>query len=142
MNLNSNTEMNISFIIIDDDYVSNLICRKIVKHVLPEVNLQSFTNAEEALAYIKSFYVYPCKNKTILLLDINMPILSGWDFIERFENFDTYIKEQLKIYMLSSSIDQCDKDNAVKNKNVCGYIEKPLTIEIIEKIVFSKPDIF
>jgi two-component SAPR family response regulator len=142
MNLNSNTEMNISFIIIDDDYVSNLICRKIVKHVLPEVNLQSFTNPEEALAYIKSFYAYPCKNKTILLLDINMPILSGWDFIERFENFDTYIKEQLKIYMLSSSIDQCDKDNAVKNKNVCGYIEKPLTIEIIEKIVFSKPDIF
>ncbi|MNV98787.1 hypothetical protein D3C71_1940780 [compost metagenome] len=66
-----------------------------------------------------------------------MPILSGWDFLEVFDDFDDNIKEQIKIYILSSSIDQNDKDYAASNKNISAYIEKPLTKEIIRKLVFQ-----
>ncbi|MNL74351.1 hypothetical protein D3C87_1999770 [compost metagenome] len=66
-----------------------------------------------------------------------MPILSGWDFLEVFDDFDDNIKEQIKIYILSSSIDQNDKDSAASNKNISAYIEKPLTKEIIRKLAFQ-----
>ncbi|WP_348811396.1 response regulator [Flavobacterium maritimum] len=128
--------MNRNFIVVDDDAVNNLICRKVINHVFPKADVQIFINPETALTYIKSIYSESIGKRTILFLDINMPVLSGWDFLEEFENFDKDIKEQLKIYMLSSSIDQLDKDRATKNKNVSGYIEKPLNQKIIAKMLF------
>lgn len=136
MNLNSSFEMNRNFIVVDDDAVNNLICRKVINHVFPKADLQIFVNPETALTYIKSIYSESFEKATILFLDINMPVLSGWDFLEEFENFDKHIKEQLKIYMLSSSIDELDKERATKNKNVSGYIEKPLNQKIIAKMLF------
>ena len=135
MDLISSVEKYKDFIIVDDDSVSNLICRKVIHHVFPKAEVQAFSNPEKALSYIKSFYFDSSENTTILLLDINMPILSGWDFLEEFECFDKQVKEQLKIYMLSSSVDQLDKDRAAKNKNVCGYIEKPITWEILASLL-------
>ena len=136
MNFISSFKMNKNFIVVDDDSVNNLICRKVIKLVFPEADVLTFTNPEKALLFIKSIYTYSPGKTTIVLLDINMPILSGWDFLEKFEGFDANIKEQLKIYMLSSSTDQLDKDLANENKNVCGYIEKPLDKDIIAKILF------
>jgi two-component SAPR family response regulator len=137
MNFISSFKMDKNFIVVDDDSVNNLICRKVIKNVFPEAEVLAFTNPEKTLLYIKSNYAYSFGKTTILLLDINMPILSGWDFLEEFEGFDPNIKEQLKIYMLSSSTDQLDKDRANENKNVYGYIEKPLTKEIIEELLFQ-----
>jgi two-component SAPR family response regulator len=136
MNFISSFKMEKKIIVVDDDSVNNLICRKVIKNVFPEAVVLTFTNPETALTYIKSIYFDSCGKATILLLDINMPILSGWDFLEEFENFDTSIKRQLKIYMLSSSTDREDKNRADKDRNVYGYIEKPLTKEIIEKLLF------
>lgn len=137
MDLNSSAKVNTSFIVVDDDSVNNLICRKVINLVFPEAEVLTFTNPEKALLYIKSNYAYSFGKRTILLLDINMPILSGWDFLEEFEGFDANIKEQLKIYMLSSSTDQLDKDLANENRNVSGYIEKPLNKEIMEELLFQ-----
>lgn len=136
MNFISSFKMNKKFIVVDDDSVNNLICRKVINLVFPEAEVLTFTNPEKALLYIKSNFAYSFGKRAILLLDINMPILSGWDFLEEFEGSDANIKEQLKIYMLSSSTDQLDKDRANENKNVCGYIEKPLNKDIIAKILF------
>ena len=131
-------ESNGCFIVVDDDVVNNLICRKIINHVFPKADVQTFVNPETALIYIKSIYTDSNGKPTILLLDINMPILSGWDFLEEFESFKSSIKRQIKIYMLSSSREPQDKDRASKNKNVYGYIEKPLSKEIITEMVILK----
>lgn len=137
MELINTFEININFIVVDDDSVNNLICRKVIRHLFPKADVVTFTNPETALTYIKSTYANSSGNETILLLDLNMPILSGWDFLEVFEDFDANIKGQVKIYILSSSIDQNDKDCAANNKNISGYIEKPLTKENIGKVVFQ-----
>lgn len=137
MELINTFEININFIVVDDDSVNNLIYRKVIRHLFPKADVVTFTNPETALTYIKSTYANSSGNETILLLDLNMPILSGWDFLEVFEDFDANIKGQVKIYILSSSIDQNDKDCAANNKNISGYIEKPLTKENIGKVVFQ-----
>jgi CheY-like chemotaxis protein len=74
------------------------------------------------------------ESTSIILLDLNMPIMSGWEFLERFEELDEIIKKQVKIYILSSSVDPRDKERAGKNKDVEDYIVKPLTKEIVLEI--------
>lgn len=120
------------FIIVDNDPVNNLLCSLAIKDAVVNADILAFTNPLKAFEYL-SAYNESDNSMNILLLDINMPIWSGWDFADHFENLDEKIKKRFKIYMLSSSIDNDDKLRAVENKNVVGYIEKPLT----EEKVFS-----
>jgi CheY-like chemotaxis protein len=122
-------EMKRNFIVIDDDPINNRICEKVINYVFPEAEVQTFTDPETAIAYIKALYSGTTERQATLFLDINMPTLSGWEFLEVFEGFDAQLKERFKIFMLSSSVDQRDKDQAAKNKNVSGYLEKPLNRE-------------
>jgi len=127
-----------NFIVVDDDYVNNMICRKIIKKVSPEMDVQEFLDPDTALVYIKSTYSKTDAPDAVLFLDINMPIITGWEFLEAFERFDTRVKEHLKIYMLSSSVAPGDKERAANNKNVVDYIEKPLSVEVINSILKEK----
>jgi CheY-like chemotaxis protein len=120
------------FIIIDNDPVNNLLCGLAIQDAVVDADILAFTNPLKAFEYI-STYNESNKRMNILLLDINMPIWSGWDFADQFEKLDEKIKTRFKIYILSSSIDNNDKRRAVENKNVADYIEKPLT----EEKVFS-----
>jgi len=120
------------FIIVDNDPVNNLLCSLAIKDAAVSADILAFTNPFKAFEYI-SEYNESDNSMNILLLDINMPIWSGWDFADHFEKLDEKIKKRFKIYMLSSSIDNDDKLKALENKNVVDYIEKPLT----EEKVFS-----
>ena len=114
------------FIIIDNDPVNNLLCGLAIKDAVFDADILDFTNPIKAFEYI-SAENGSNNYKNILLLDINLPIWSGWDFADQFEKLDENIKNRFKIYMLSSSIDNNDKLRAAENKNVVDYIEKPLT---------------
>ena len=99
-----------------------------IKDAVVDADILDFTDPLKAFEYI-------CADKKsnnsicVLLLDINMPIWSGWDFVDHFDKLDKKIKDRFKIYMLSSSIDNNDRQRAVENMNVVDYIEKPLTKE-------------
>lgn len=134
MNQNNNTAITRNFILVDDDHINNHLCRKIITNIFPDSDVQTFTDPDTALVYITTMNGNSPDRNAILFLDINMSTQTGWDFLEAFERFDTQVKERLKIYMLSSSVDQRDKDRAAKNINVCGYIEKPLSKEQLCKL--------
>jgi len=123
------------FIVVDDDPISNTICKLTLEMVLGKVDLESFTNPKEALDYITEKYAMPVPWKTILLLDINMPIMSGWEFLERFDALSENVKAAIDIYILSSSVDPRDKDRSYSNKNVRNYLLKPLTADVIKKVL-------
>ena len=122
------------FIIVDNDPVNNLLCSLAIKDAAADADILAFTNPLKAFEYI-SAYDESNNSMNILLLDINMPIWSGWDFADRFEKLDEKIKNRFKIYMLSSSIDNDDKLRAEENKNVVDYIEKPLTEEKVSSLL-------
>jgi two-component system chemotaxis response regulator CheY len=123
------------FILIDDELVSNFICRKVITKAYSDAEVQEFTSANNALEFIRSAFEEPKKNPAIVLLDINMPFVSGWDFLEAFAGLDNGIKNNLRIFMLSSSLDPADKKRAVANPYVVDYIEKPLTPEIVLNVI-------
>lgn len=124
----------IRFILIDDDMVNNFLSGLFIEAVVGKSEIQSFDDPEKGLEYITAEYSNN-KNPTLLFLDINMPILSGWDFLEEFDKFDEKIKDCFKIYMLSSSFHPDDEQRARDNKNVAGYIEKPISGKIVMSIL-------
>ena len=67
-----------------------------------------------------------------------MPAMNGWDFLNYYEKQPLSIKEQIKIFMLSSSANTSDISKAKKYDNVTGYITKPLTEDSLSKVIVEK----
>jgi len=124
------------FVGIDDDPINNMISKLMIQAVFPEAGVAFFTDPEMGLAYLLSTYADPGTNQAILLLDINMPILSGWEVLEALTiKFKSAAMPDIRIYMLSSSVDHRDIQKSKEHPYVSGYIEKPITIEHIRLIV-------
>lgn len=115
------------FFLVDDDPLNNTLTKMILRKSFDEVEVIDFTIPEDGLEFIKSEPSNtPPDGKTTLFLDINMPTLTGWEFLEAFNRFDASIKEQYNIYILSSSINYNDINLAKANPLVLDFIEKPL----------------
>ena len=125
-----------NFIIVDDDKLNNKLCRTIIEKTYPEALVVDFTDPVAGFNYIADKYSQAdTDERAILLLDIMMPIMDAWAFLERFEQLDDSTKSRIKIYILSSSIDKADMARAQSNKYVEYYLIKPLTKESIKLIV-------
>lgn len=125
------------FIIIDDDPINNKLCQLNIKKTVPEAYIRTFTNPEEGLKYLQELFNVDEKNDTILYLDINMPEMNGWEFMEKFEKFNPEIRELVKVYILSSSVNPRDREKAMSNDNIEDYVVKPLTSDAIRKSIKS-----
>lgn len=77
-------------------------------------------------------------NIDLILLDINMPVMNGFEFLNKLTKINAFIKNPIEVYFLSSSNNEKDISDALKNKFCSGYINKPLTKEKIIKIIKSK----
>jgi CheY-like chemotaxis protein len=125
------------FIIIDDDPLSNRICKLTLDRVFNKPAIQIFTNPEAGLDYIRSEYEGGVLKNTVLFLDINMPIMSGWDFLQHFKMLEGKIKNCFTIYILSSSVDASDVERAKADKDIKKYLVKPITVDIINALAIG-----
>ena len=113
--------------IIDDDEIFQFTTKiKFEKLGLVE-DVMIFNDGEEAMQFIQDM-------PEILLLDINMPIVDGWDFLELFEKVPKEKKQMMEILMLSSSINPDDVKRAEANAYVVDYITKPVSDADVKKI--------
>lgn len=124
------------FIVVDDDPVNNMLCLFGLRRFVAEANISIFTDPEDALnAILQNYTVDDRDIFTILLLDINMPSMTGWDFLDVFKTYDDHIRKQFKIFMLSSSVDSRDKERASMNSLVSDFLSKPLKADDIKRIL-------
>lgn len=123
------------FVIIDDDIINNKLCRKIIEKTYPDAEITDFTNAREGLDFIIEKYTRNANEKVIVLLDISMPIMNAWEFLDVFSTLDASLKGRVKVHILSSSINKNDMMRAQTNPDVEYYLIKPLTKESIMLIV-------
>ncbi|TKK69230.1 response regulator [Ilyomonas limi] len=121
------------FILIDDEMYSNKISKTFIKKMFPDAEIVDFTSPLEALQYINTAYTTRPVS-TAILLDINMPELNGWQVLEKLQALPLPVKDYISVYMLSSSIDPKDKQRAEDHPLIKGYIEKPLSREILQEI--------
>jgi CheY-like chemotaxis protein len=124
------------FILVDDDDLCNLLTRMTIERNFRGSKVTDFLVPELALTHIEAEFSNNTGNeKVIVFLDINMPTMSGWEFLGAFDKFPTKIKEQFRIYVLSSSIDPADTERAKLNPHVVDFIEKPVSVELLSKMI-------
>uniref|UniRef100_UPI00404A01C6 response regulator n=1 Tax=Flavobacterium sp. TaxID=239 RepID=UPI00404A01C6 len=118
--------------VIDNDPIYQLVTKKLLTKSENNLKILPFLNGEDAFLFIKE---HKADNPKIILLDLDMPIMDGWDFLEAY--YKNMFQEKFNdcIYIVSSSIALEDK-NRVKNYPVVkGHIEKPLSFDMIESII-------
>ena len=122
-----------SVMLIDDNEIDNLINQKMLESVDFCENIFIHTGARSALEYLKN--VSKIKDNVssflpdIIFLDIDMPIMDGFQFVDEFEKLEENVKEHSKIVLLTSSLDPKDISKSKKNKYILKYVNKPLTQE-------------
>ncbi len=118
-------------ILIDDDPITNSITRLTITNAMSAVEVLSFTNAGAGLNFFKDDFAFRPTETAILFLNLNMPFVSGWDFLQHFENLERGLKNRVQIYILTSSLDRLDRKRAESIEAVRGYLIKPLSVEMI-----------
>lgn len=124
------------FIVVDDDQVNNMICEFAFRRFSATTEVKTFLNPDEALSFIEKEYTDKTNEvTTVLFLDVNMPVSTGWEFLETFNAFPDFIKQQFTTYILTSSIEHKDVERAALNPLVKDLLSKPLSTQIIEDIL-------
>lgn len=128
-----------SILIVDDDYASNYLTEMILQDLQITEHIYLARNGKEALDLIKEYCgddqqpaSKPCPQ--LIFLDINMPVMDGFEFLEEFEKMEYIKKNPIPIFLLTTSTNVRDIEKA-KRYRVNAYIEKPLTEEKIVKIM-------
>ncbi|WAC41258.1 response regulator [Pedobacter sp. SL55] len=123
----------INLLVIDDDDINIFIISKIVEKTGYNVEICAKHNGQLAIDYIKDLLLNNQPLPHLVLIDINMPILNGWEFIEAFEALNIEVTNDM--YMLSSSVYENDIEKAKSYKSVKGFISKPLSIDRLKELL-------
>jgi len=122
--------------IIDDDEVYIKLVRKIIDLKQLSENLLIFKNGQEALNYFKPI-LENLSDKDfpeIILLDLNMPVMDGWNFLNEFTKIKTKTKVKTTLYIVSSSINPSDLQKAKTYSMVTDYLVKPIKMTDFEAL--------
>lgn len=128
-------QQNQSICIIDDDEIYKFFVKKILKIKNLAEDVVTFPDGEEAYNYIKENVENPENLPDIIFLDINMPIMDGFQFMEVYTKLKTNINKKITIYMITSSIDPIDLERSKKFSEISDFVTKPLSAEVLEKII-------
>lgn len=128
----------IRLMIVDDDKLCLLIASKLLQaHPLTKnYTIELFEDPQEGLDFVKTFLHSSSENSLIetlfILLDISMPVIDGWEFLEELDKIDPH--EKIKVFMHSSSAGESDLNKAASSGRVLYYFNKPLTSQKLDHL--------
>lgn len=128
-------ESNITFLLIEDNLIDQLIIKQLFRKVLNIDQIAIANNGREGLQWING---NKKPQSLIILLDIQMPIMNGFEFLDEFDKLSTEIKKETQIYVLSSTLDSDEILRIKENNYVTGFLNKPFPIQEFKNIINLK----
>jgi CheY-like chemotaxis protein len=123
---------------IDDDPITLMLIKKVVQKVSFSKEIINAQNGEEALEILNEFKNINNKativKPQLIFLDLNMPVMGGWEFLDFFNTSNYSDLNNIKVIVLTSTIDPKDIEKSKKYPNVIAFQSKPITIEMLEHI--------
>jgi response regulator RpfG family c-di-GMP phosphodiesterase len=119
-------------LLIDDNYIDNFITTKMLEGSSFAKEVIAMQSPEAAIEALRLGTVTP----DVIFLDIRMPIMSGFEFLEEYDKL-SIVKDNIKIFMLSSSLDPRDIKQSIVNKHVIQFIHKPITAKALDDLLVS-----
>lgn len=123
------------YLLIDDDYIFNLIHVRIIKICDSEGEIKELKESVNALTYIKRIIENNEKLPDYIFLDLSMPEMNGFEILDELSNYPKELFASTKIYMVTSSLNEKDMNKAFSYPILTGYKGKPLNIETIKEII-------
>lgn len=124
--------------LIDDDDIFHFITQKVIERTGIVKNIRVFCNGLEAIQFIESALTFKEELPDVILLDLSMPIMDGWEFLEEFIYLKPKLGKKIVIYIVTSSNDPADILKAKSISEVTDFIIKPVTeskfVEMIESL--------
>jgi CheY-like chemotaxis protein len=117
-------------LLIDDNYIDNFVTRKILESGNFAEKIIVVRSATEAISELRAGNIVP----DVIFLDVRMPLMSGFEFLEEYDRIHGLDKGNIKIFMLSSSLDPLDMRRSTDNKYITQFIHKPLTQKALEEL--------
>lgn len=119
--------------IVDDDDILNFVTTELLAKFDPDCQVTSFTNPENAFECLVSIHESGESLPDVLLLDINMPKLNGFEFLQKMKAGG--LSKKIQVIMYTSSGNPEDKKRSSQFDNVVGYMEKPFSAQAYGKIL-------
>jgi CheY-like chemotaxis protein len=123
--------------VIDDDMVYHFIIKKQIEHSRISKKVLTFPTGGMALEYFKSVADKPEQQPDVVLLDINMPVMDGWDFLAYYKTIKQQFSKPIYICMVSSSLSPEDREKANGMESVSDFIVKPVTDEKLQNLLYK-----
>ena len=115
--------------VVDDDPVYQIIINKIIQRSGFFSAVSTYKNGKIALDAFQQLLDNDTALPDIILLDINMPVMDGWEFMEELGLIKPKFMKQIVVYIVSSSIALEDKNKSKSYENILGYLSKPVTVD-------------
>ncbi|WP_372945254.1 response regulator [Muriicola sp.] len=121
--------------IVDDDPIVVFGMKLMLKQLGLNLETHVWNNGQEALEGLMDLVHKEEPLPDVLFLDLTMPIMDGWDFLSALDKAPIPGKKEIKIFVLSSSINPADKERALNKKQVTDFISKPIKEERLKEIL-------
>lgn len=121
--------------LVDDDEIFVYLTKKTILQTSLVGRIDNFANGQDALEFIKDNQGRPDKLPEVILLDLNMPIMDGWQFLEEFTTLKPFVKNRIRIYICTSSISPDDASRVNAIKDVTDFIIKPFSTEKLKEMI-------
>lgn len=126
-----------SIFLIDDDPIFVYLTRRIIASIDRQCKINEFTDGELAIRYLEEICGKPELLPDIILMDISMPVMDGWEFLKEYSQLRSKIKKDIALYIVSSSISPQEVERSKGFSAVSDFLIKPLERGKIVEIIDS-----